>query len=122
MYELEKTFRFEAGHTLPYHDGKCASLHGHSYSLTIILRSPTLVSSGPKQNMVADFNEISNVVKPMIEAYFDHHWLNDTLSLSSPTAEIIANWVFDFLKPKLPNLYKVVVAETDTARASYFLS
>lgn len=121
MFEIEKLFRFEAGHTLVHHDGKCSSPHGHSYVVRIVLRSADLIEEGPKQAMVRDFQDVQSSVKPMIEKYFDHKWLNDSLQLDSPTSEQIAKWIYDYLKPTVPKLYKVVVSETESSSASYFL-
>lgn len=119
MFEVEKTFTFEAGHLLDHHDGKCRHPHGHSYTIKVKLRVEQLVPSGPKKNMVIDFITISEIVKPMIDDYFDHKWLNDTLESDSPTAEYIAYWVFNYLEPLLPNLYSITVCETSTASATY---
>lgn len=120
MFEVSKTFRFEAGHELSFHDGKCVSPHGHSYAVTITVRSSTLVSSGPKQQMVLDFQEISHIVTPMIEEFFDHKYLNETLKTESPTAEFIAKWIYDYVKKRIPQLYKVSVSETEKTTAAYF--
>lgn len=119
MFELEKTFYFEAGHALKHHDGKCRDPHGHSYVLTIHLRSDTLLTSGPKVNMVMDFTDVSGLVKPMIDTYFEHKWLNDSLQTDSPTAEFIAKWIFDYLNPFLSKLYAISVWETSTSRVTY---
>jgi 6-pyruvoyltetrahydropterin/6-carboxytetrahydropterin synthase len=119
MYEIEKAFTFEAGHILKNHDGKCAIPHGHSYTLIVKLRSATLVKEGPKINMILDFSDISSIVKPMIETYFDHRWLNDTLHCESPTVEFMTKWIYDFLKPNLSGLYSVTLNETATSGASY---
>lgn len=119
MFEIEKKFSFEAGHQLIHHDGKCNEPHGHSYKLHVILRSEALVSSGPKTNMVLDFQDISAVVKPMIKKYLDHHWLNKTLGTDSPTAEFIAKWIYDYLKPQLPALYSITIYETETSKVVY---
>jgi 6-pyruvoyltetrahydropterin/6-carboxytetrahydropterin synthase len=119
MFEVEKLFSFEAGHTLHHHDGKCAKPHGHSYTLKVAVRSPDLIAKGPKTGMAVDFGQISDVVRPMLTTYFDHHWLNDTLHTDSPTAESIAKWIFDFLEPKLPGLYRVTIGETATSLASF---
>lgn len=119
MFELEKTFHFEAGHVLPHHDGKCRMPHGHSYVMTIHIKSDQLLTSGPKKNMVIDFSDVSSIVKPMIETYLDHKWLNDTLESDSPTVEFIAKWAFEHLEPKLPNLYAVSIYETVTSRIIY---
>jgi 6-pyruvoyltetrahydropterin/6-carboxytetrahydropterin synthase len=119
MFEIEKTFRFEAGHVLTHHDGKCRRPHGHSYVLTVHLRTEQLISKGPKTNMLIDFTDIGTIVKPMIEQYFDHHWLNDTLECDSTTVEFIAKWIFDYLDPHLPGLHAISLYETASARVIY---
>lgn len=119
MYELCKEFRFEAGHTLIHHDGKCKNPHGHSYILTIHLKGETLVSEGPKKNMLVDFGDVSAVVKPMIEKYFDHRWLNESLENDSPTVEFIAGWIYDFLEPHLPLLSAITLHETSTSKVTF---
>jgi 6-pyruvoyltetrahydropterin/6-carboxytetrahydropterin synthase len=120
VFEIEKSFSFEAGHQLIYHDGKCSHPHGHSYILKVTLLHSNLIASGPKKNMVTDFSDISTIINPMIDQYFDHHWLNDTLQTDSPTAEFIAHWIFCYLKPHFPYLKKVTIFETPTSSASYF--
>ena len=119
MYEIEKTFCFEAGHVLKYHDGICGNPHGHSYQVTIKLRAEKLIESGPKTNMVIDFTDISAIVQPLVKNYLDHCWLNDTLNEESPTAEFIAKWIYDYLQDKLPGLYAVTVQETESNKVTY---
>jgi 6-pyruvoyltetrahydropterin/6-carboxytetrahydropterin synthase len=119
MFEIEKTFSFEAGHTLELHDGKCSQPHGHSYILKVRVRSESLQESGPKKNMVIDFRDISSLVKPMIKEHLDHKWLNNTLETDSPTAEAISQWIYNFLKPNLPHLYSITLFETPTSMVVY---
>ncbi|MBA2727163.1 MAG: 6-carboxytetrahydropterin synthase QueD [Parachlamydiaceae bacterium] len=119
LFELEKSFRFEAGHVIVHHDGKCRNPHGHSYTLAVVLRSNTLIPSGPKANMVIDFNDLSNIVMPMIDQYLDHQWLNDTLESEAPTVEFIAKWIFEYLEPFLPSLYAITVFETHSSKVTY---
>ena len=119
MFYIEKRFYFAAGHVLKHHNGKCRENHGHTYKIKITIKGKKLAISGARKNMVCDFQEISAVVNPMIEQYFDHQWLNDTLKTDSPTAEFIAKWIYDYLKPSFPNLYSVVVHETETASVIY---
>jgi 6-pyruvoyltetrahydropterin/6-carboxytetrahydropterin synthase len=45
---LAKEFRFEAAHQLPYHDGKCARLHGHSWHGVVYVAGDTLVEKVAK--------------------------------------------------------------------------
>lgn len=119
MYEIEKIFHFESGHVLIHHDGKCKHPHGHSYQLNVKIRSPKLIPSGPKTNMVMDFFDVNTIVKTMIKDYFDHKWLNDTLKTDSPTTEFMCKWIFDYLQPILPGIYQVTINETDFSGASY---
>ncbi len=118
MFELEKSFRFEAGHVLPP-PGKCSVPHGHSYQMIVMIRSETLIVQGTKKNMVMDFHDISTIVKPMIEEFLDHKWLNDSLNCEAPTAEFIAKWIFDYLDDLLPNLYAISLYETPTSKVTY---
>lgn len=119
MYMLEKSFTFEASHTLAHHDGKCAHLHGHSYSVSLELSGPSLQKRGPGTNMLCDFAHISAAVKPVLQKHLDHQHLNDSLDTDSPTAEFIARWLYERLCPKLPLLDAVTVKETATAAATY---
>ncbi|MDP1836016.1 MAG: 6-carboxytetrahydropterin synthase QueD [Chlamydiales bacterium] len=120
MFELEKSFRFEAAHILRHHTGKCGRHHGHSYLLTVRLRSENLIESGSSTNMVMDFADVNAIVQPMIEQYLDHHRLNDTLESDSPSTEFIARWAYRHLKPSLPNLYSVSVSETTSSGITYW--
>ena len=102
-----------------HHDGLCSEPHGHSYQFIVTIRNDTLISSGPKKNMVIDFFDISDSVKPMIEKYLDHKWLNDTLESDSPTAEYIAKWIYDHLATKIEGLYSITLFETETSKVVY---
>ncbi len=119
MFELQKTFTFEAGHSLSRHKGKCHTPHGHSYTLTIILQSEMLRTEGAESCMVMDFYAIKAIVDRMLFTCLDHQWLNDTLETDSPTAEYIARWVYQHLKPQLPLLHAVTIHETATAQVTY---
>lgn len=121
MWRLEKTFAFEASHQLPWHDGKCRRLHGHSWRCTIVLRGPIseLCVEGPKTGMLVDYGDVSKAMKPLLEEYLDHWHLNDTTKLESPTSELLAQWIYKRLEGNLPYLWAVVVEETCTARCEY---
>ncbi|MFA6915715.1 MAG: 6-carboxytetrahydropterin synthase QueD [Parachlamydiales bacterium] len=119
MFELTKEFRFEAGHSLEFHDGKCRGPHGHSYILIVHLCGEELIASGSKKNMLVDFSDISSIVKPMIHDYFDHKWLNVSLDNDSPSAEFIARWIYHFLAPSLPLLSAITLYETATSKVTY---
>jgi 6-pyruvoyltetrahydropterin/6-carboxytetrahydropterin synthase len=119
MFILAKAYQFEASHVLPSHDGKCSQLHGHSYTFVVKVRGLDLRPNGPKEGMLMDFGDISKVVKPLIVNYLDHRHLNDSLEMHSPTAELIAEWIFNQLYSKIPGLHSVAVRETDTSEATF---
>ena len=108
-YEITKTFRFEAAHSLPHlpANHQCHRLHGHSYEVLIGV-------SGPLDGQwVQDYADISAVVKPVI-ASLDHRNLNDLMRCAT-TAENLAAWLWHILQPDLPLLSRVEVRETPTS-------
>jgi 6-pyruvoyltetrahydropterin/6-carboxytetrahydropterin synthase len=49
----------------------------------------------------------------------DHHYLNDIPGLENPTSEVMAKWIWEKLKPQLPELSKVLINETCTSGCLY---
>ena len=112
---ITKTYRFEASHLLPHHDGKCAKLHGHSYRLDVSVVGPLCVD-GPKAGMVMDFGDLSSIVKEHVVDVLDHSHLNEVLP--NPTCENLTIWMWGRLRSALPYLDEIVLWETETSRAS----
>ena len=114
--ELRKSFQFEAAHLLPRlpKSHKCRRLHGHSFKVEIVVSG----ECNSKLGWLMDYAEISRRFRPIWEK-LDHRYLNEIPGLTNPTSEEIAVWIWKRLKPKLPLLTEVVVAETCTARAIY---
>lgn len=120
VWLIYKEFRFEAAHRLPHHQGKCRRLHGHSWIGKVYIRSHQLITTGPEQGMVMDFGKIKQYLKPLLEEYLDHHYLNETTGLENPTSEAIAQWIFTKLEAMgLPGLHAVEIRETCTSGAYY---
>jgi 6-pyruvoyltetrahydropterin/6-carboxytetrahydropterin synthase len=114
--ELRKTFQFEAAHLLPRlpKTHKCRRLHGHSFQVDIVVAG----ACDPERGWLMDYAEISRRFQPLWKQ-LDHRYLNEVPGLENPTSEEIAAWIWRRLKPKLPLLVEVAVAETCTARAVY---
>ena len=114
--EIRKTFQFEAAHRLPNlpANHKCWRLHGHSFQAEIVVAG----ECDPQLGWLMDYAEITDIFRPLWEQ-LDHHYLNDIPGLENPTSENIANWIWQQLKPRLPLLTEVIVAETCTARCVY---
>ena len=114
--ELRKTFQFEAAHLLPRlpKSHKCRRLHGHSFKVDVVVAGECDARLG----WLMDYADIAMAFKPLWTK-LDHRYLNDIPGLENPTSEAIAVWIWKRLKPRLPLLTEVVVAETCTARATY---
>jgi 6-pyruvoyltetrahydropterin/6-carboxytetrahydropterin synthase len=114
--DIFKEFIIEAAHRLPNvpPGHKCARLHGHSFRIEIHVRGPVEEGAG----WVMDYADIKQAFKPLFDQ-LDHHYLNEIDGLSNPTSENLARWLWRYLHPKLPMLYKIVVRETCTAGCIY---
>jgi 6-pyruvoyltetrahydropterin/6-carboxytetrahydropterin synthase len=107
--ELFKEFTFEAAHRLPGvpDEHKCARLHGHSYRVEVHVAGDV----DPRSGMVMDFADIRAAFAP-IRDRLDHYYLNEIEGLENPTSENLARWIWQRLKPGLPQLVRIVVRET----------
>lgn len=114
--EIFKEFSFEAAHRLPHvpDDHKCSRLHGHSFRVTLHVSGPVGAGSG----WLMDFADLSDRFAPL-HSRLDHRYLNEIEGLDNPTSENIARWIWDELRPTLPQLTQVVVHESCTAGAIY---
>ncbi len=95
---IGKTYRFEAAHHLPNHNGKCKNPHGHSYRLEVEIEGGLI--NNPKASdylMVEDFSSLDDLVKPLIEE-LDHTDLNEIAGITRTTAEGILLFIAGTLK------------------------
>lgn len=67
--KIAKEFRWEMGHRLPNHFGKCKNVHGHSYKMLVELEGEVAESG-----MVLDYFDLKQVVKPIVEE-LDHAFM-----------------------------------------------
>ena len=114
--ELRKTFQSEAAHLLPHlpKSHKCRRLHGHSFVVEIVVTG----ECDPRLGWLMDYADISQAFKPILDR-LDHYYLNEVPGLGNPTSENIAAWIWKELRPRLPLLTEVTVAETCTAKCVY---
>lgn len=113
---LVKTFGFEAAHRLPRvpEDHKCFRLHGHSFRVDVEVAGPIDEDKG----WLIDYGDIKDAYGPLREQ-LDHHYLNEIEGLENPTSEVLAHWIWTRLKPRLPELVRLVVHETCTSSCVY---
>lgn len=116
MVRISREFTFEAAHRLPHVPAghKCARLHGHSFRVELICEG----AIDPVRGWLLDFAEIKQVMAPCLEQ-LDHRCLNEVSGLENPTAEYLAIWLWRRIKPQLPLLSRVIIAETCTTRCEY---
>lgn len=119
IYTLRKRFSFEAAHRLPHHDGKCQRLHGHSWVGWVEVESNTVQLDGPAAGMVMDYGAIAAILELIVQDHLDHHYLNETLELESPTAEAVAQWVWRHLRDGGLEASAVTIEETCTSVCIY---
>lgn len=133
LTRISKTFRWEMAHRLPFHDGGCRNIHGHSYAMTV-----ELAGEPDTNGMVLDYFDLSSICEPLIKE-IDHAFLCDSTDTEirdfllksglkavfvdfSTTAENIAAWFHSRLADHLmlfKNLrsLRVVVSETERTTA-----
>ena len=102
---LGKDFNWEMSHRLPFHDGGCRNIHGHSYKMRV-----DIIGTTDPDGMVLDFYEIDRIVRPYLDA-MDHAFVVD-----SDDKDII-----EFLDKH--NFKKFIIPHTSTAEhlAMYFI-
>jgi len=114
--EIYKDFTFESAHLLPNVPAghKCGRLHGHSFFIRIVVSGEV----DPHTGWIIDFGDIKKAFKPIYDQ-LDHYYLNDIEGLENPTSENLAKWVWQKLKPILPELSRIEIKETCTSGCIY---
>ena len=119
-FRIGKRFSFDAAHQLaglaPGH--KCARMHGHTYTVEVILTGETLVGPG----FVTDFGDLTPF-GAYLSSEVDHRVLNEVVPVE-PTSELLAQyfagWILDHLAQTLNGrVERVRVSETPSSWAEY---
>ena len=136
MYKLKTTATFDSAHFLSGYNGKCANIHGHTWTIEVEVRANSLITAGEKRGMVIDFSDLKKSVKALADRY-DHTLIYEQGSLREstlnalreegfsltelpvrPTAENFAKLFYEALSKKLP-VCSVTVYETPQNCATY---
>ena len=114
--EFYKDFSFDSAHRLPNvaPGHKCGRLHGHTFQLRIVVSGPVGVESG----WILDFADLKTAFEPLFQQ-LDHNYLNELEGLDNPTSEVIVQWIWERLKPDLPQLSRLELKETCTTGCVY---
>ena len=120
MYEVKIKTDFSAAHNLREVGGKCESLHGHNFTVEVVVESETLDEGG----MVIDFRLLKEKTKAVL-AVLDHRYLNDLpfFQKVNPSSENLAAHIFNELSNQLGSgtrrISRVSVWESESSRATY---
>lgn len=131
MYRVSREIEFCYGHRLLNYDGKCRYLHGHNGKAVISIEADKLDHRG----MVLDFSDIKRVVSQWIDDQLDHRMIlnredpvvpilqemNEPLYLidTNPTAETIAQLIYDYTASQGFPVVEVLLWETPKCFATY---
>lgn len=110
-----RRYIFQSAHQLPNvpPGHKCGRMHGHGFE--VILHAKQALGSG---DLSIDYDHLDALWAP-IHAELDHACLNDITGLQNPTSEVISSWIWERLKPQLPQLSWVTVYETASCGANF---
>ena len=118
MWELSKTFRFDAAHTL---DRAVAAepsrrIHGHSYRAEVTVRG----APDAKTGMIVDLALFEQALQ-MPHDGLDHRFLDEISDLGPATLENLSAWIWRKLAPACPGLARVTVYRDSSGETcSYF--
>lgn len=119
---VTKEFTFDAAHHLHMYEGKCKSLHGHTYKLQI-----TVSGFVNEIGICVDFTDIKKMYEEVVKDRLDHRYLNEVLPLMNTTAENMIVWIWEQLdgyvtasgeKERGTRLEELVLYETPTSYAT----
>ena len=132
--KIAKDFYWEMSHRLPFHNGPCRNIHGHSYKIRVG------ITGNPDSNgIILDYYDLKVLMTPIIEK-LDHSFVVDSgdkimmdflktnnlkyhILEKTTTAENLAEYIFlqikNEIKNRYPNLSELTVRlfETDDVYA-----
>lgn len=108
---LVKEVSFDSAHNLYEYDGKCRSLHGHTYVAQIGILGKT-----DERGLVIDFGDIKDMFKTHLEPHLDHKYLNQSLPPMNTSAENMVYWIYEQLDNLISEKYKYYELELSFVR------
>ena len=121
LWRLTVRGEFASAHALRHYQGKCESLHGHNYSVEMVVEGETLT---PDTELVVDFTVLKKELRAEL-ALIDHVNLNEypPFDLVNPSSENLARFLYRNMKTRLADmpvrLNSLTVGETAMQSATY---
>jgi 6-pyruvoyltetrahydropterin/6-carboxytetrahydropterin synthase len=122
-----RRIRFNAGHRLLGHEGKCAHFHGHNYIADVYVSGTAVDEVG----RLIDFSRLKDLLKGWIDEHWDHSFILSEadengieairvvrptryfLLPNNPTAENMAHYLLNAVCPELLSPYDVTAVRVD---------
>ena len=122
FWRLAVTSEFSASHALRHYQGKCENIHGHNFSVEVVVEGSTLTA---RTELLVDFSVIKQDLKSIL-TLLDHKDLNSTPPFTNmnPSSENISRFIHQSLAPLVEKygvrLYSVTVGEKAGQSATYY--
>lgn len=118
MFELKAQMYFSAAHHLLNYNGECENQHGHNWLVEAYVSGTEL----DKSNILVDYKVLKKELKSVLDT-LDHKDINELPDFKniSPSSEILAKYIYNKLKDRIPLVSKISIWETATSCASYFV-
>ncbi len=106
MWELTKSFTFDAAHTLRREIDAESSrrIHGHSYRAEVAVRGEPSSDSG----MIVDLGIFEQALAEARDG-LDHRFLDELNDLGPATMENLSAWIWRKVEPVCAGLFRVTV-------------
>ncbi len=137
MYTLQTNASFDSAHFLKGYEGKCSNIHGHRWKIEVTVAAEELCDEGQIRGMVVDFGTLKDDLKQLADG-LDHCLIIEEGSLKEktkealleenfqivefpfrPTAENLAEYIYDELEAMEYQVVLVKVYETPNNCAGY---
>ncbi|MBQ7708281.1 MAG: 6-carboxytetrahydropterin synthase QueD [Lachnospiraceae bacterium] len=137
MYTLKVGSGFDSAHFLKGYEGKCSNIHGHHWSVEVIVGSDTLSDDKQTRGMIVDFSDLKKDLRELTDN-LDHSLIIEKGSLKEktlealkeenfriveldirPTAENLSRYFYELMSKKGYKVIEATVYETRKNCASY---
>lgn len=110
-----RRYVFQSAHWLPNvpTGHKCGRMHGHGFEAIVHANKDVRDS-----DLSIDYDHLDELWAPL-HTELHYGCLNDLPGLQNPTSEVMSSWIWDRLKPQLPELSWITVYETASCGAHF---
>ncbi len=122
IYRLKITSEFSSSHQLRNYDGPCENLHGHNFTVEVVVEGENL---DPEIEFLMDFKKLKELLKEILSS-LDHVHLNETPPFDrvNPSSENLARHIYKEMQSRLDpykhvSLCYVSVSEKPSSTAYY---